>query len=113
MARLRAMKGGAIVSGTTSPLLVDMSAFIGYDVLIFCPTQDVLFCGTGVTPLGSQVLATTATAPSLTALVPDRAPAGFGKVRCVYGDDPYWIVQLAIGTDLITIKKVSQKNLAE
>lgn len=113
MARLRALRGGAIVAGTTSPQLVDLTAFIGHDVLIFCPTQDVLFSATATTPLGSQTLATTATAPSLTALVADRAPAGFGKVRCVAGEDPYLIVQLAVGSDNITIKKVSQKSLAE
>ena len=106
--RLRALPGGATVSGTTTEATVDLRAFIGYDVLIFAVSQDVLFSACG--SAGGALVTTGGTAASLTALVADRAPAGFGKVREVSADAPYLSVKVAASTDVIFIKPISRKS---
>ncbi len=94
------------MAGTTVPPIVDMQTLVGtsglgVEVVIFCPTQDVLFCGSDES---STALVITATAPSASALIADRAPAGLGKVRTLV--HRYLVVRLASGSDLITIKPV-------
>lgn len=102
----RALEGGAIISGTTTPVAVDVQALLGTSTLgvectISCPDQDVYFCGSDVNETG---IVTTATAASKTALIADRAPAGLGKVRTLV--HRYLIVRTVAGTGLITIKPV-------
>jgi hypothetical protein len=98
---LRAIQGGGIYSGTTSPVCVDVSALIGKEVSIQCPTQDVYFCGSET---NTTAIVVTATAASKYGLIADRAPAGLGKVRkIVY---PFLILRTVSGADLITVKAV-------
>lgn len=98
---LRAIQGGGIYSGTTTPVCVDVSSLVGKVVSIQCPSQDVYFCGTEEV---STDIVVTATAASKYGLVADRAPAGLGKVRkIVY---PYLILRTVSGSDLITVKAV-------
>ncbi len=102
---IQALPGGVIVNGTTTEQVIDMSLFCGRDVKISCATQDVLFCATNQS--GGGTLLTTATAASRTALIADRAPAGFGVVRHIIQGAHFLVVKLAAGTDTIVIKSCS------
>lgn len=102
----RALPGGAAVTGTTTPQVVDLTLFIGKVVSISCPTQDVLFCASS-SPTDTAIVVGTQ-APSATAKVADRAPTGVGKIRAVDREFPYFIVRTAAGTDVITIKPVAR-----
>lgn len=89
------------MAATTSPSVIDVTALLGCDVVIFCPTQDVLFTASAT---NTTSIVTGTQSASTTALVADRAPAGFGKRRTlVY---PFLIVQLVAGSANVTVKPV-------
>ncbi len=91
------------MAGTTTPQVLDLTAFLGLECVIFCPSQDVYFCANTVNSTTGFTITTTAAA-ALTNLVADRSPAGFGKIRMIVV--PYLIVRTVAGADVIVVKPV-------
>jgi hypothetical protein len=100
--------GGGNFALTTTPIAIDLSALVNYDVTISCDTQDVLFSGA---PDGSSTtLVSTAAAASPTALIADRIAAGSKSApRRIRNDQTFLIAAVAASTGTLRVKVVSDK----
>lgn len=111
MLQIKGLPGGAQKSAVgTTAVTMDLSAFVGREVLIWSKDQDLLFSFSATS--GVQVLVGSGDqAASLTALVADDAPKGIAKRRYVSANAPYLVVAAAASTALVKVKPVSEKGV--
>lgn len=100
-------RGGGVYALTTAALQIDLTALIGYEVVIYCASQDVYF--SGATSTDAVALVTSATAASATALIADRLAAGYKAKRLVRSDQPFLVAATVASTGNLFVKVVSDR----
>ncbi len=105
MAR-EALPGGARFALTTSAIAVDLSAFAGYTVLLYCDEQDINLCFAPTNT--STTLVTSAQAASLTALVSKPVAKGTKFERRLGRDAKYAIVATQTSTGNLVVELVGR-----
>lgn len=95
--------GGASVAITATETVIDLGPVQGLEISMVCDQQDFWFCATDNAAGGTLV--TGVAAPSSTALIADRIPAG-DKVNRIVGHYKYLVVKTVALTGTLRIKVV-------
>lgn len=104
---VQGLPGGGVFAISTTPVAVDLGPLQGYEVFLFCATQDILFSFTPDAST-STALASTATAASLTELVADAAAQGRKVQRQVLVRNSRLVVATVAGSGLLVVKPIRQ-----
>jgi hypothetical protein len=107
---LLALRGGAQAALTTTETIVDLSAFAGRTVHLYCAEGDIWFCASPDSTAQTLVTAG-AQAASATALVADRAAQGAKVPREINPAEPYLVVKMVTGTGTLKVKCINKKGL--
>lgn len=95
--------GGAIVALTTTETTVDLTNLQGLEIYLWCDEQDVLFSASNNAT--GNVLISTASPASSTALIADRVAAGI-KISRMVGTAKYLVAKTVMLTGTLRIKVI-------
>ena len=102
--------GGAVAALTTSESYVDLSAFAGKSVWLWCSDGDFWFSFSAAGDATSTLITTATTAASTTALVAERLAAGFKGPRRITSLNPTLIAKMVSGTGTLKVKLASDNG---
>lgn len=100
------LPGGAQAAITATPVAVDLSAFIGWKVLLVCIEQNLRVCGSVSASPATLIADATVTAASTTGNVAYQIAKGFAVPFEITDGAPFIIAATDTGSGTLKVKPV-------